>query len=296
MKVFLTGGTGFVGSYLLRRLLQDGHQVRALVRRRGSLKRLYSELVEEVPGDLSSTDFVQKMAGCDAMINLVGIIYERGRSTFEAVHHIGTRNLVEAAGRNGVGRFVQMSALGARAENATAYHTTKFAAEEEVRTSGIPYVILRPSLIFGPGSAFIQQMIRLMRTAPFLRPVPGTGEYRFRPIHITDVVECFAQALTNVKADRKTIDLVGGEELTLNEIGETIAHCLNVRKTAVHIPMPLMKLVAAMFAALPVKPPVTSVQLRMLEEGSTADPAMMQQVFGITPLGFRKAIRRELGC
>jgi len=296
MKVFLTGGTGFVGSCLFRRLLQDGHQVRALVRRRESLKPLHSELVEEVSGDLSSTDFAQKMEGCDAVINLVGIIYERGKSTFEAVHHIGTRNLVEAARKNGVRRFVQMSALGARASNASAYHTTKFAAEEEVRNSAIPYVILRPSLIFGPGSEFIQQMIRLMRAAPFLRPVPGTGEYRFRPIHVSDVVECFAQALTKVKADGKTIDLVGGEALTLSEIGDTIAHCLNVRKTAVRIPMPLMRLVAAMFATLPVEPPVTLDQLRMLEEGSTADPAMMQQVFGITSLGFREAIRRDLAC
>ncbi len=270
--------------------------MRGLVRCRGSLKPMHSELVEEVEGDLSSTDFVQKMDGCDAVINLVGIIYERGSSTFEAVHHIGTRNLVEAARKNGVPRFVQMSALGARASNASAYHTTKFAAEEEVRNSAIPYVILRPSLIFGPGSAFIQQMIRLMRTAPFLRPVAGTGEYRFRPIHVSDVVECFAQALTNVKADGKTIDLVGGEELTLNEIGDTVADCLNVTKAVVHIPMPLMKLVAAMFAALPVKPPVTPVQLRMLEEGSTADPALMQQVFGITPLGFCEAIRRDLRC
>src|SRR6185312_11426431 len=73
--------------------------------------------------------------------------------------------------------------VGARATHATAYHRTKFAAEEEVRNSGIPYVILRPSLIFGAGSAFVEQMISVIRAVPLTRPVVGTGEYRFRPIH-----------------------------------------------------------------------------------------------------------------
>lgn len=295
MKVFLTGGTGFVGSHLLRRLLSDGHQVRALVRRSGNL-RSYSGALKEVEGDLTSENLSPSLHECDAVINLVGIIYEQRKSTFEAVHHSGTRNLVAAARKNGVERFVQMSALGARATNATAYHMTKFAAEDEVRNSGIPYVILRPSLIFGPGSAFIKQMMGLMRAVPFIRPVAGTGEYRFRPIHVTDVVECFARSLRNPAAVNKTIDLVGGEELTLNELTGVLAECLKIRKAPVHIPTPLMRTVAVVCSWLPFKPPVTSVQLRMLEEGSTADSVPMEQIFGIDPIRFRNGIKRDLSC
>jgi NADH dehydrogenase len=295
MKVFLTGSTGFVGSHLLRRLLSDGHQVRALVRRHGNLLSHPGSL-EEVEGDLASENLSPSLDGCDAVINLVGIIYEQGRSTFEAVHHIGTRNLVTAARKNGVERFVQMSALGARATNATAYHMTKFAAEEEIRNSGIPYVILRPSLIFGPGSAFVKQMIGLMRAVPFIRPVAGSGEYRFRPIHVTDVVECFARSLTNPAAMNRTVELAGGEEVTLNELTSALAECLRIRKAPVHIPMPLMKTAAAIFSWLPIKPPVTSVQLRMLEEGSTADSAPMKEIFGIEPIRFREGIKRDLSC
>lgn len=296
MKIFLSGGSGFVGSHLLRRLLNDGHQVRALVRHRGCVKRLHPGLVEEVEGDLSSTDLAQKMAGFDAVINLVGIIYERGISTFQTVHHIGTRNLVDAARKTGMRRFVQMSALGARAEDATAYHTTKFAAEEEVRNSGIPYVILRPSLIFGPGSAFIKQMTRLMRAVPIIRPVAGTGEHRFRPIHVSDVVECFARSLADPAAVNRTIELVGDEELTFNELTGILAECLQVQKVPVHIPMLLMKAAGAVFSVLPLKPPVTRVQLRMLEEGSTADPGAMKEIFEIAPIRFRDGIKRDLGC
>ena len=99
MKVFLTGCSGFVGTHLLRRLGAEGHQVRALVHRAGVLRQQQpvAYRVEEVRGDISAGDIANVMAGCDAVINLVGIIYERGPLTFEAIHHQGTRNLVKAA-------------------------------------------------------------------------------------------------------------------------------------------------------------------------------------------------------
>jgi len=296
MTIFLTGATGFVGSHLLGRLLRDGCEVRVLVRRRGALAQVMADgnRIEEVEGDILSPSLASTVIGCDAVINLVGIIWEQGKATFEAIHHQGTRNLVEAALQSGAKRFVEMSALGARPENASAYHTTKFAAEEEVRNSGIPYVILRPSLIFGPGSAFIEQMIGVMRAAPLIRPVPGTGEYRFRPVHVDDVVECFVQSLTSPAATGQTIDLVGGEELTLNEIAGEIAASLGIHKTVVHIPLPLLKVAAAFFSLLPIKPPVTGVQVQMLEEGSTADPAQMKGIFGIEPIGFRGGLRQYM--
>lgn len=296
MKVFLTGATGFVGSHMLRRLLRDGHEVRALVRRRSALAEVAvkSGALEAAEGDVGSLNLAALMADSEAMINLVGIICERDQATFEAVHHQGTKNLVQAASQSGVKRLVQMSALGARAGDASPYHTTKFAAEEEVRNSGIAWVVLRPSLVSGPGSAFVQQMIEVMRASPLIRPIPGTGKYLFRPVHVDDVVECFVQSLSNAAALGQTVDLVGGEELTLNDIGDAIARCLEIRKTAVHIPMSLMKMAAAVLSLLPIKPPVTSIQLRMLEEGSTADPAQMKRVFGIEPVAFREGLRRYL--
>jgi len=296
MRVFLTGASGFVGSHMLARLLRDKHMVRGLVRRRGSLSppQTSQQTLEEIEGDINSVNLASSLADCDAVINLVGIIYERGTDTFERVHHQGTINLVAAAKQNGVKRFVQMSALGARPAKATAYHVTKFAAEEEVRNSGIPSVVLRPSLIVGPGSAFVQQMVDVMRAAPFVRPVPGTGKYRFRPVHLDDVIECFAQSLSNPGATGQAIDLVGAEELTLDEIGDEITAVLGIRKPVVHVPMPFMNAAAAFFSLLPIVPPVTSVQLRMLEEGSTADAGAMKRIFGIEPAGFREGLRRYL--
>ena len=212
---------------------------------------------------------------------------EKGRNTFEAVHHIGTRNVVEAAKRSGIKRFVQMSALGVRVDGPAAYQATKWRGEEEVRKGGIPYCILRPSLIFGPGDGFVTQMMETMRSAPLLRPVPGDGAPRFRPIFIDDVTACFAKALTSEAATNQTIELGGADELSLNQVLEEIARCARVSKPAVHIPMPLM-FAGAFFAQKLLKnPPVTVDQLRMLREGSTCDIGPMQRVLGVKPRGFR---------
>ena len=233
MKVFLTGATGFVGKHMLERLLVEGHAVRAAVRGLpGQNARLLihtehlgrKDDFQWVHGDIvEGTRLDEGMQGCDAVIHLVGIIVEKGTNTFERVHYLGTRHVVEAAKRTGIKRFVQMSALGVRADGVAPYQTTKWKGEEEVRQSGIPFCILRPSLIFGEGDGFVTQMMATVRSAPLLRPVPGDGTPKFRPIAVEDVTACFARALTYEAASNQTIDLGGADELTLNEVLAEIA-------------------------------------------------------------------------
>jgi NADH dehydrogenase len=288
MKVFLTGATGFVGKHMLERLVSEGYSVRALVRdpqKVGLSERVKAELVA---GDVvEGTRLDEGMQGCDAVIHLVGIIVEKGANTFERVHHLGTRNVVEAAKRAGIKRFVMMSALGVRADGVVPYQTTKWKGEEEVRQSGLPFCILRPSLIFGEGDGFVTQMMATMRSAPLFRPVPGDGTPKFRPIAVEDVTTCFVRALTYEAATNQTVDLGGADELTLNEVLAEIARCAGVRKPAVHIPMPLMMAGATVAQKLLKNPPVTVDQLRMLQEGSTCDIEEMKRIFGVDPRGFK---------
>jgi len=295
MLVFLTGATGFVGGHLLKRLLAERHNVRALVRDPAKAKLPGGSQVELVQGDIvDGVGLDSGMKGCDAVINLVGIIVETGKNTFERVHHIGTRNVVEAAQRNKISRFIQMSALGVRADGVSEYQITKWKGEEAVRQGGIPYCILRPSLIFGPGSGFVTEMLDIMRKAPLFRPVPGDGKPRFRPIFVEDVAACFTQALTNPAATNKTIELCGGEELSLDQVLQEIADCAGIRKRAIHVPMALMFPAAAVAQTLLPRPPVTVGQLRMLKEGSTCDIGPMVQTFGFTPAGFRSTLKNYL--
>jgi len=295
MRIFLTGATGFVGGHLLKRLLAEGHKVRALVR--DPLKaKLPAGNIEIVPGDVvEGAGLDAGLKNCDAVIHLVGIIVASGKATFERVHHLGTRNMVEAAQRNNIRRFVQMSAIGARADGVSEYQTTKWKGEQAVRQSGISHCILRPSLIFGPGSGFVTQMLDIMRKAPFFRPVPGSGKPRFRPVFVEDVAACFAQALNNSAVNNKTIELGGADELSLNEVLAEIAKCAGIRKPAVHIPLPLMFAGAALAQTLLPHPPVTVGQLRMLKEGSTCDIGPMMQLFRVKPIGFTGADPARIG-
>jgi nucleoside-diphosphate-sugar epimerase len=298
MKVFLTGVTGFVGQHMLQRLLSEGHSVRGLMRPGPGGNRLmgfssstypnWRENFRHAPGDVvSGAGLDAGMEDCEAVIHLVGIIVEKGKNTFDAVHHLGTRNVVEAAKRSGIRRFVQMSAVGVRADGVAVYQTSKWKGEEEVRDSGLPFCILRPSLIFGPGDGFVTQMMDTMRKAPLFRPVPGDGQAKYRPVFIDDVTTCFARALTAGEATHETIALGGADELSLNQVLEEIARCAGVRKPAVHIPMPLMFLGAAVAQTVLPNPPVTVDQLRMLREGSTCDIGPMKRVFAIEPRGFK---------
>ena len=306
--VFLTGATGFVGSHMLERLAADGHQVRALVRdpkrARSHLSQLgdytpqalASGAIELVRGDVvTGAGLDDGMRGCDAVIHLVGIIMETGGATFEKAHYIATRNVVDAARRaGGIKRFVQMSALGARADGVSGYQTTKWRAEEYLRASGLPFTILRPSIIFGPRDGFVNQMVEVMKSAPLLRPVPGTGKYPFRPIWVGDVVECFAQSLSSAAALDQAIALVGPEVLTLEALLAEIASCVGVRKPAVKVPLPIMFMNAALMGLVMSRPPVTTDQLRMLREGSNADPGPMLAIFRLKPTHFREGLGRYL--
>jgi len=304
MRVLLTGATGFVGSHMLQRLVADGHEVRTLLRdpaklAQGDRASLVSTSapgrVEAIAGDVVTGAGLSHAAqGCAVVIHLVGIIMETRAATFEKTHHRGTINVVNAAKKAGVRRFVQMSALGARPDGVSGYQTTKWAAEEVVRASGMEWVILRPSIIFGPRDGFVTQMVEVMRSAPLVRPVPGHGRYPFRPVYIADVVECFVQSLTSREATSQTIALVGGEELTLNELLAAIAECVGVSKPALHVPLPIMYINAAILGAILPKPPVTTDQLRMLREGSTADPEPMRRIFHLNPTGFREGLKKYL--
>ena len=251
--------------------------------------------VELVAGDVvTGAGMDDRVNGCDAVVHLVGIIFESGSNTFENVHHLGTRRVVDAARRHGICRFVQMSALGVRADGISKYQTSKWKGEEAVRQSGIPFCIQRPSLIFGPGDGFVTQMLDIMRKAKVVRPVPGDGRPKFRPVFVEDVAYCFSQALVNDKATNRTIDLGGAEELTLDEALAAIAQAAGIRKRPVHVPMPLMFLAGAVAQSVLPRPPVTVGQLRMLQEGSTCDVLEMKEIFAFNPVGFREGLSRYL--
>ena len=292
MRIFLAGGTGFVGGHVCRALLARGHSIRLLVHKRSAGNE---PGLEQFEGDATLLpSFAAAASGFDASINLIGIIREcpaRG-VTFERLHVEATRNLISAARSSGVRRYLQMSALGTRAGATTGYFRSKFRAEEEVRGSGLDYTIFRPSIIYGPKDDFVNKLAGLLRGLPAM-PVIGDGEYQMQPISADDVARCFVAALEKPETIGKTFELCGPDRMSYNELLDTIARVLG-RKSALKVknPLALMRLVVPLLQRFPFFP-ITTDQIEMLVEGNVCDGSW-RAAFGFEPTRFEEGIRSYL--
>jgi NADH dehydrogenase len=293
MKIFLTGGTGFVGSELLRQLVAAGHAVRCLVRAGSAGKLAVREGVEVRDGDVTEPETLAgALEGCDAVIHLVGIIREfPGKGiTFKRMHFEATRNVIEAAEAQGVKRYLQMSANGTRENATTTYHKTKWQAEEAVRASSLEWTIFRPSLIFGPGDAFVNMLADMMRKLPVL-PVIGDGRYRMSPVAVEDVAASFVKALALPGTVGKTFHCCGPQSYSYDEVLDLIGAALGKQHVPkLHHPVFLMKPAVALLESFPAFP-ITSSQMTMLLEGNECDPKEWAAAFGITPKPFPEGIQ-----
>ena len=292
MRIFIAGGTGFVGAHLVEALREKGHELRLLVHRRspGSTAG-----IDQIEGDVTNLEsFQQAASGCDAVINLVGIIREfpaRG-ITFERLHVRATANMLAATRTAGIRRYLQMSALGTRPDAVSRYHQTKFRAEELVRSSGLDASILRPSLIYGPGDSFINMLAGQLRLIPVM-PVIGSGRYRLQPIHVDDVARCFALALEMPETIGHCYELCGNNRLSYVELVDAVASAMG--KPApfkVRMPLGLMKMTIPVMQRVP-RFPITMDQLQMLIEENICD-GRWKQVFRFEPRDFQNGIQAYL--
>jgi NADH dehydrogenase len=295
-RVFVTGGTGFVGRSVIQALRAHGHLVRCLVRRgsEGDLRGL--EAIERVEGDVLARDaLAEAMSGCDAIIHLVGIIRERPARgvTFQTLHVEATENVIHAAADAGVRRLLHMSALGSRREARSRYHQTKWQAEEAVRASDLDWTIFRPSIIYGPGDGFVSVLATLVRRLPVV-PVLGNGEARLQPVSVPVVAEGFARALDQARSVGQTYAVGGPAALTFNQLLDEIGlvvHGRPVRK--LHVPMGAVRGLAIVLDAVPFFP-VTVDQLVMLEEDNTCDPGPFLKAFDLRDVPFRTGLEAML--
>ena len=294
MKVFVTGGTGFVGNHVLNELLEKGHQVHAMVRPGSEHKLRRPDAVEVVHGTLAEVaDLVQGMQGCDGVIHLVGIIraFPSRGITFERLHSEVTANVIAAAKETGVSRLLHMSALGARQDGPTAYLRTKFAAEEQVRQSGLSYTIFRPSLIFGRGGEAIQMFADMV--GKIVVPIIGDGNYRFQPVSVTSVAQGFEKALTLDAAKGKTLDVGGPDNVTFNEMMDILAKVMGKRIVKVHLPVFPLRLVTSALQHAPGYP-LTTEQITMLLEGSTCEEKPFYELLELPPVSLEQTLREAI--
>lgn len=269
MRIAITGGTGFVGRHLARSLSNAGHEVVLIAR--GKDRR--DESIRQLPGaqfaPIGTDDedaLARALAGCDGVAHCAGINREIGAQTYKRVHVEGTRNVVNAAKRAGVRKIVLLSFLRARPECGSAYHESKWAAEEIVRGSGLRYTVLKAGVIYGKGDHMLDHLSHALETFPVFGLV-GMKDTLIRPTAVEDLVRAIEASLIDGRLCRMTVAVMGPEEITLSEAVQRVARVLGKRPVYIRLPVFLHYFIAWIFDRVMTIPLVSVAQVRILSEG-----------------------------
>jgi len=295
MKIGVTGGTGFVGSAIVSKLLTEGHGITLLARKIPETGPGEQNSIQYVKGNVVSGEGLGKLVdGKDAVIHLVGIIREAGGNTFDGVHRKGTENVIREVKNAGVRKLVHMSALGTRVNAISLYHQSKWAGEEAVRSSGLDWTIFRPAIIFGPGDSFINMLADMMMQSPVM-PVFGGGKNLMQPVYVDDVAGAFSEAVAQSWSTGRVYELGGPDVISFKEILKVISYVIDKKRLFINIPIAIVRPLVGFFQSIGMTLPLTTDQLIMMQEDNIrqrGDP-LDHFSFDFTPL--REGIANYLG-
>jgi uncharacterized protein YbjT (DUF2867 family) len=280
------GGTGFIGRYVVQRLATDGWQIRVPARIPDSalfLKPLgdVGQIVPVAANIRNDASVRDAMEGADAVINLVGILYEKGRQSFDAVHREGAERLARIAAGLRADRFLHISALGADLQSEAGYARSKAAGEAAVRVAFPAATIFRPSIVFGPEDDFFNRFAGMAQLLPAL-PLIGGGHTRFQPVYVGNVADALMAALKDPGTAGQTYELGGPQTYSFRELMQILLAEIQRKRWLVPVPFPLAKLQGAVLGLLP-KPPLTLDQVKLLKRDNVVSGLFP----GLPELGIR---------
>jgi len=297
--VTVFGGAGFIGRYVVQALAREGLRMRVACRRpeEALICKPMGDVGQIVPVAANIRDAASvaaALAGSDAVVNLVAVLYERGRQTFEALHHQGAATVARAAAEAGARRLVHISAIGADPAAASLYAASKGRGERAVREAFPSAAILRPSIVFGPEDDFFNRFAAMARLSPAL-PLIGGGHTRFQPVYACDVAAAVARALADDTAAGKVFELGGPAVYSFRRLMEILLAEIGRDRLLLPVPFWLAGAQAAVIeaafglagAVLPAftpPPPLTRDQVRMLRRDNVVSPgAAGLEALGVTP-------------
>ncbi len=282
--VTIFGGSGFVGRTLVQRLAAAGWIIRVVVRDTETAQALKTagDVGQIVPmrGDITMPPTVAAaVVGADAVVNLVGILYEKGRRTFQRLHVDGAANVARAAREAGAQRLVQMSALGADAASPARYARTKAAGEDAAKAEFPGTTVTRPSVVFGADDNFFNQFAALSRVLPALPVFPT----RFQPVYVGDVADAIMRILDHRDTAGRVYELGGPRVYSFRQLMEIVLKETKRSRMLLPVPLAVAQVQAFFLQWLPV-PPLTPDQVRLLRTDNVVSAgALGLQDLGVAP-------------
>ena len=275
MKIAITGGTGFVGRHLARKLVSAGHEVvlisRGVDHRDPAIRELAGATFASIgTGDVSA--LATAFAGCHGVAHLGGINREIEEQTYAKVHVQGTQNVVDSAKQAGVAKILLLSFLRARPDCGSPYHESKYAAEEIIRSSGLDYTIFKAGVIYGSGDHMLDHITHALHTFPIFLLV-GFKKQPVRPLAVDDLIDVMVASIVDGQLSRKTVPITGPEEMTLGEAVSRIARVANKRRLTFPVPVWVHYAMAWFFERTMTTPLAAKAQVRILSE-SLVEPTL----------------------
>ena len=282
MKVFVTGGTGFTGSYVVPLLLKNGYEVRCLYRLGSDRSVLPDPEIDWVLGDLSDAQALSvSMRGMDALVNIASLGFGHADS------------VVRAANEAGISRAVFVSTTAIFTQLNAKSKQVRLAAERAIEASRLKYTILRPTMIYGsPRDRNMWRLIRLMRYSPII-PVFGDGNHLQQPIYVGDVAQAIVSCLCNDKTIGKSYNIAGKSPLTYNQVIDTVAKLMNKRAWKLHVASSPVVSLLKLFERLRIPFPIKAEQVLRLNEDKSFSYEEAEREFGFSPLAFEEGIKIE---
>lgn len=289
----VTGAAGVMGARLVERVLAAGWQVRALVLSGDALRSRLPAGCDVREGDVSQAASLAGLCeGVDTVYHLAAVIVSHDASVFERVNRQGTENLVREAARAKVRHFVYVSSASVTYPRRTPYAESKLAAEHIVRSSGLGYSIVRPTLVYEPGGGQeLMLFLDYLRRFPLV-PFIGKGGALKRPVWSADVVDGLARLLESPVALGKTYNLSGAEAISMLELARLLLAHHDRQRPIVPIPVPLCRALAWLAALVMKRPPLTSSAIAGVVNDADLDPSLAMRELGYRPLGVREGFQR----
>lgn len=291
-KITLIGGSGFLAKYCISELLKAGHYLKIVCRNphlAGHLRMMAPiEQLDIVKGNIMLKHTIEPhISNANVVINFVGVLNDSsGGQSFKNCHAIGPKNIADLCNKFEVEKFIHFSSIGANIESESSYQSTKGLGEKNVLNSYPDAIIVRPSIVFGPGDGFFSVQAKLLKSLPI---IPLFANNKYQCVYVKDIAQAITKLVSEKKFNGKIFEFGGPETLSLKEIYQLILNTLKIKRIILPVPLSFANFVALMMMPLP-SPLITFDQVKLLRK----DNVISETEYNLEKLGIKTSSPRDI--